>query len=117
MDDKYLLERGYKEYPPTPFDNESIVSRFQKRFDDEIGKRYFINAVKWSNDYVPKHRRGNWWTPYTYEYEVQVEMNGDKEDNIRLDFFSSWSLENVEKFMKEFFEKMNPNYYETWDEC
>ena len=34
MTDEYLLERGYKKYQPSPFDNECIVARFQKRFDD-----------------------------------------------------------------------------------
>jgi hypothetical protein len=115
MDDNYLLDRGYKEYPITPFDDEYIVARFQKRFDDEVGKKYFINVVKWSHDFVPECRRDSLWTPYSYEYEVQVAMNED--DPINLNFFSCWTLENVEKFMEEFFVKMLPKYYETWDEC
>ena len=115
--DKYLLEHGYKEYPPTPIDSKHVVSRFQKRFDDKIGKKYFIDVIKWFNCYVPEHRRDSLWTPFTYKYEVQVGMNGDNDDNIRLDFFSSWTLEKVEKFMEDFFEKMKPNYYETWDKC
>ena len=60
MDDEYLLERGYKEYLPNPvLDNESIVKKFQKRFDDDFGKKYFIDVTKWSHDYVPVNRRDN----------------------------------------------------------
>ena len=46
MTDEYLLERGYKQYKPTQFDNESVVARFQKRFDDDFGKKYFIDVLK-----------------------------------------------------------------------
>ena len=51
MTDEYLIEQGYKKYEPTRFDNESVVARFQKRFDDDFGKKYFIDVLKWSNDY------------------------------------------------------------------
>lgn len=115
MTDEYLLERGYKEYPPTSIDNESIVSRFQKRFDNKIGKKYFINVLKWSHDFVPEHRRDKWWTPFSYEYEVQVATK--EEDYMNITFHSSWTLEKVEKFMDDFFYIMNLKYYETWDEC
>lgn len=116
MDDKYLLERGYKEYPPTRFDSEMTVAMFQKRFDDNVGKKYFINVTKNSWDFVPESRRDKWWVPFTYEYEVQV-TKFEEEKPINLNFFSGWSLDEVETFMEEFFEKMNLNHYETWNEC
>lgn len=116
MNDEYLLSKGYTEYQPTRFDNESIVARFQKRFDDDIGKKYFINVIKWSNEYIPVTSRGEWWTPFIYEYEAQVTMDG-KEDALDLNFHSSWTLEMVEDFMIKFFDRMHPNYYEKWDEC
>ena len=57
MTDEYLVEHGYVKYNPTFFDNESVVARFQKRFDDDFGKKYFINVLKWSQEYVPVERR------------------------------------------------------------
>lgn len=114
MVDERLLERGYKQYKPTPFDNESIVARFQKRFDDDFGKKYFIDVLKWSQEYVPVDRRDKWWKPFVYEYDVQVSV-GENENPINLEFFSSWTIEDVEEFMENFFEKMQPNYYESWD--
>lgn len=117
MNDEYLLERGYKEYLPTPvFDNESIVKKFQKRFDDDFGKKYFIDVAKWSHDYVPVHRRDKWWIPFSYEYHLYVSMFGEEEKPIYLQFGTSWTLEEVEKFAEDFFDKMEPNYYESWDE-
>ena len=113
MDEK-LLERGYKQYNPTPFDNSSVVARFQRRFDDDFGKKYFIDVLKWSQEYVPVDRRDKWWKPFVYEYEVQVSV-GENQNSISLAFFSHWTIEEVEEFMEEFFEKMQPNYYESWE--
>lgn len=113
--DEYLLERGYKEYKPTRFDNESVVARFQKRFDDDFGKKYFIDVIKWSNDYVPVARRDEWWKPFSYHYETQVTMFEDQKA-LNMEFFSAWSLEEVEAFMEKMFHTMNLNYYETWTE-
>ena len=114
MTDEYLLERGYKQYPPiSSFYNDYIVAMFQKRFDDDFGKKYFINVLKWSHDYVPQCRRDEWWSPFSYEYEVQVTI-GKNENGLDLKFHSSWTLEEVENFIENFFEKMQPNYYEDW---
>ena len=115
MTNEYLEKKGYRKYRPTAFDNEHVVARFQKRFDDEIGKRYFIDVVRWSNEYIPENRRGDWWTPYNHEYEVQIYMFEDRKP-LNFHFFCHWTLEEVEKYMEEFFEKMKPNYYETWYE-
>lgn len=116
MDDKYLLERGYKEYPPTPvLDNESIVKKFQRRFDDDFGKKYFIDVAKWSHDYVPVGRRDKWWTQFSYAYHLYTSMF-EEEKPIWIELGTSWTLEEVEKFAEDFFTKMEPNYYESWDE-
>lgn len=114
MNDEYLIECGYKEYKPTRFDNESVVARYQKRFDDDFGKKYFIDVLKWSHGYIPEYRRDKWWKPFTYCYETQITF-GEDEKALNFEFFSSWTLEEVEKFMEDFFEKMKPNYYESWD--
>lgn len=115
MNDEYLIERGYKQYSPTPvIDNDSIVAKFQKRFDDDFGKKYFINIAKWSYDYIPESRRDKWWKPYVYEYDTYVTMFEKEEKPIWLKFGTSWTIEEVENYMEKFFEKMKPNYYEDW---
>ncbi len=115
MTDEYLLERGYKEYKPTPYlDNDSIVAKFQKRFDDDFGKKYFIDVAKWSHDYVPEYRRDKWWQPFSYAYHLYVTMF-EEEKPIYLEFGTSWTLEEVESFAEDFFVKMKPNHYESWD--
>lgn len=116
MTDEYLLEHGYKEYPPFPYESNSVVANFQKRFDDNYGKKYFINVAKWSHDYVPVDKRDSWWTPYSYEYKAHFTMF-EEEKGITLTFHSGWTLEEVEEFVENFFNTVKPNYYETWSEC
>jgi hypothetical protein len=117
MSDEFFIERGYKEYPPTPhLDNDSIVAKFQKRFDDNFGKKYFIDIEKWSYDYIPECHRDKWWKPFGYSYNLYVTMFKE-EKPVFFEFGTSWTIEEVEKFAEDFFEKMKPNYYETWDEC
>ena len=114
MTDEYLLEKGYRKYPSTPLDDEYIVARFQKRFDDDFGKKYFIDVLRWSHDYVPTFYRENNWEPYSYEYEIHFSMY-EEEKSLNLKFFNSWTLEEVEIFAEDFFNKMKPNYYESWE--
>ena len=40
MTDEELLSRGYREFKPGPFDGEYVEKMFQKRFDDDVGKKY-----------------------------------------------------------------------------
>lgn len=115
MNDEYILDRGYKSYDPTWFDNETTVKRFQKRFDDEFGKRYFIDILKLSNLYVPESHRNDYWEPFSYIYQTQITMHEEAKP-LNFEFFSDWTLEEVEDFMKKFFERMRPNYYELWNE-
>lgn len=116
MNDEYLLSKGYKSYPATRFDSDLTVLRFQKRFDDDTGKKYFINVLKNSWDFMDESRRGRWWKPFTYTYEIQITMFEGKKP-INLEFFSDWTLEEVEQYMEKLFKCMNHNYYEKWDEC
>ena len=44
---KFLEDRGYKRYSPSVIDGEGVTDCFQKRFDDEKGKKYFINVKRW----------------------------------------------------------------------
>lgn len=111
--EKHFAEKGYKKYNPTPFDNEGIEARFQKRFDDEKGKRYFIDIVKWSGFTHP--HTGKKFPP-SYEYETQMYQKGTH-NAVDFEFHSSWSLEEVEAFMEKQFETGMFDYYEEWCEA
>ena len=114
MNDEYILNRGYKQYAPTAFDSEHIIARFQKRFDDNFGKKYFIDIKKWSNKYIPMSHRNEYWKPFSFEYEIYTTMFEEEKPMI-INFYSDWTIEEVENFAENFFEKIKPNYYENWD--
>lgn len=116
MTDQELLDRGYKQYKPSPLCHKSIEACFQKRFDDDVGKKYFITVKKWEAVEHPyTHEK---WGP-TYEYDVQL-YDGDRDDErnaIDLLFHSSWEVDKVEECMEKLFETGLFGYYEKWEEC
>lgn len=112
MNDEYVLAKGYKEYTPTHFHNESIVKCFQKRFDDNIGKKYFIDINKWSwREIVPYYKRDKLFEDYTYEYKIQMYKK-DTHDAVDLSFHGSWTLEMVEDFVEDLWLTGMFDYYE-----
>ena len=104
MMDQRLIEMGYKEYTPPPFVSNNIEKCFQKRFDDEIGKRYFITVNKWNT------LAGN-----IYEYETQFYKK-DSRDAVNMTFHSSWGLSDVEEYLELLFETELFDYYEKWSD-
>lgn len=109
--DEKLIERGYHAYPPGPFDDDGIIACFQKRFDDEEGKKYFINVHKWR---PLEHPHTHDTIPSGYEYAVQLETK-DKRNPINLLFFASWSIEEVEQHVETLFATGMYRHYEYWD--
>lgn len=109
MKDREIIDKGYKEFKPDPIHYKGIMKCFQKRFDDDIGKKYFININKWD------------WTDYdimpqdcTYEFEVQLYSKG-KHNPINLKFFNGWDIDSVEEHMNNIWNSNIYDYYEEWE--
>ena len=111
MTDNDILNAKYKEFEPSPFHNSGVTKCFQKRFDDDVGKKYFIDINRWD---FPPHPYTGEQTPTSYEFEAYFT----KDDNpINITLYSHWDIETAEKFLDEMWIKMNLDYYERWDEC
>ena len=107
-----LEEKGYRKYSPTSFDNESVVARYQKRFDDDKGKKYFIDVVEWKPFIQPYTRED-----FGPAFEFELQMYGKGTHNaINMTFHSSWELADVEAFVERQFATGEYDYYELWDE-
>ncbi len=115
MTEEYILSKGYHKYPPTEFDSDMVVCKYQKRFYDKIGTRYFIDILKKDVSWFPKEKHPKKWKDYTFDYETQITF-GSKQGTIDFTFFSNWTLEAVEQFLADLFDKMKMNYYEIDDE-
>lgn len=118
MEIKELLEKGYKEYSPSAEFDVGVDRIFQKRFDDDTGKQYFITV----HTFKPLTH------PYTHEeftsepeFDIQLySSNGHKPLNLK--FFSGWSIDEVEYYVKKLFKMWETDhtpgrlfdYYEEW---
>ena len=87
-----LLDKGYKEFPPTRFDTADRC--FQKRFKAENGDTlYFINV----NMYY------SWGTtPENFEVETQLYQEGTHEP-VNLKFFCDWTLTDAEEYVQRIY--------------
>ena len=45
MTEEYILSKGYHKEKSSQFDDKAVICRYQKRFDDENGKKYFIDIL------------------------------------------------------------------------
>lgn len=117
LTDEYFLNRGYKKYDKTQFQRSDIyLYNFQKRFDDEKGKKYFIDVHKISNEWMSEHDKSKeWYKPYQYTYSCQLYKK-DTHAPVNMEFFSDWTIEQVEDFVERLFRNEELDYYERWDE-
>ena len=110
--DEILLNAGYKQFKPiTEFYHDSDVG-FQKRFDDEVGKKYFITCIKYPEWYHPYTNES---FPPSYEFEIQFT---DKETGcpVNVLLFAGWpDIESVEKRAEDFWNMGCWKYYERFE--
>lgn len=106
---KEILENsGYRKYAPTRFDGEFVVARYQKRFDDEIGKKYYIDVIEWE---FPPDVHADY---LRFEFDTQLTKD-EAPMNIKL-FGAQWSIESAENMIEEIWQNQNMDYYARWDE-
>lgn len=115
--DDYFLNRGYKKYNKTQFQRSDIyLYNFQKRFDDENGKKYFIDVHKITNEWMSENQKQEeWYKPYHYTFSCQLYKKGTHAP-VNMEFFSDWAIEQVEEFVEKLFQDGELDYYERWDE-
>lgn len=110
--DEVLLNAGYKQFKTGLEFHPTAETGFQKRFDDEIGKKYFITCIKypaWEHPYMKET------FPPSYEFEIQFS---DKETNcpVNVLLFAGWEdIESVEKRAEDFWNMGCWKYYERFE--
>lgn len=108
MYDRDFLNAGFSEYKPGPFDPSGVEKCFQKRYDDELGKKYFITVKKWSEFRHPS--TGDVFR-CSYEYDVQLYKK-EGHDAIDILFHSTWDLSSVEEYLEKLWDTGLFDYYE-----
>lgn len=104
----YLTQYGFKEYRPTPFTDKGVITCFQKRYDDELGKKYFLDCNVW-----------DWTWTERIEENYSLEFGGQlyqKDTHDAMDYtFIGWELEQSEKFLEDLFTTGLFEHYESWE--
>lgn len=108
--DKFLLDKGFKQFPPSWLDSDNVETCFQKRYDDDDGKKYFITIRKWKEWIHPTTHEKH---PPAYEFMVQLYQK-DTHNALDLTFHDDWFLEDVEKYLETLFETEMFDYYEKF---
>lgn len=108
--EKKLTEHGYKKWIPDRY-IDTFDYLYQKRFDDDFGKKYFIdfqfyNYMKYYHD-------------HGISVKASVTFNNDNEEPGKLDKpvwldFDFNSIEQAEAFVEVMWKASNSQYYELW---
>lgn len=108
--EKKLTEHGYKKWASNSRIDVFDYS-YQKRFDDDFGKKYFIdfqfyNYMKYYHD-------------HGISVKASVTFNNDNEEPGKLDKpvwldFDFNSIEQAETFVEAMWKASNSQYYELW---
>lgn len=111
--EKKLTEHGYKKWI-TNSCIDTFDYSYQKRFDDDFGKKYFIDFQFY--DYM------KYYHDHGISVKASVTFNNDNEEPGKLDK-SVWldfdfnSIEQAEAFAEVMWKASNSQYYERWSEC
>ena len=117
LTDEYFLNLGYKQFDLPPLSRyEMFECMFQKCFRDDCGKKYFINVLKNDNKYMAsRYGQEDWFKPYTYSFSCQLYKKVTHAA-VNMEFFSDWTIKQVEEFVERLFKNGELDYYERWDE-
>lgn len=111
--EKTLTEHGYKKWIPNSRIDTFDYS-YQKRFDDDLGKKYFIDFQFY--DYM------KYYHDHGISVKASVTFNNDNEEPGKLDKpvwldFDFNSIEQAETFVETIWNASHSQYYELWSEC
>lgn len=110
--EKKLIEHDYKKWTPNSR-IDAFDYLYQKRFDDELGKKYFVDFQFYD------------YTKYCKDHGISVKasttFNNDNEEPGKLDKtiwldFDFDSIEQAETFVETMWKASDSQYYELWSE-
>lgn len=114
-----MIDNGYKIFKSS-FNNS--LRGFQKRFDNEKGKKYFITIWHYNHseqlglENLPKG------DSYTADTQFRFDKCG-KDNTCNIEYWgdvlpNEWrpvtTLKDIEDFFETFWKKMKPDYYESY---
>ena len=117
--EEILLQNGYKKFENTWAKNtepDTYICSYQKRFDDEVGQKYFITLNL--HDYTKLKIYCNHWSVHSnFNIPKSEELCDEETFNIEYFVYYNTTIQMVESFHEKIWNVMGCRHYETWDEC
>ena len=112
--EEILLQNEYKKFKNTWAKNTELntyICSYQKRFDDEIGKKYFIT--------LDLHDYSRLTSQYAKSWSVNVQfyISGGTTFKVEYFIYDNTTIQMIEVFYEKLWGVMGCKYYEKWDEC
>lgn len=109
------LDAGYKRY--NNWDSSGAEFLLQKRFDDEYGKKYFINIRVFNWKEFKVNNRNPHLPDYSFAPDIQFQFEGGERPtmNVELILSNDHTIETVEKEFENLWILMGKPYYEVWE--
>ena len=107
------LDAGYKRYDRDYLKNSDFL--LQKRFDDEVGKKYFIDV--WVYEHFNKVYFSNnpGLKPVSFQPEVQFQREEDMTLNMTFIMNQDSTIAEVEQQVECLWLFLEKPYYQKWD--
>lgn len=108
------LDAGYKRYDRDHLNNSDFL--LQKRFDDEVGKKYFIDVWVYEHSKHEYYIRNSAIPPVAFQPEVQFQREEDMTLNMTFIMNNDSTISEVEQQVECLWLFLEKPYYERWSE-
>ena len=107
------IDAGYKRFNQVKHVREYADFGLQKRFDDEIGKKYFITVYVYDNS---QHKaRGYDMQDYSFSPDIQFVLGDGKPTiNLEIGMDKITTIVEVEQMVEQFWLMLGSVYYEKY---
>lgn len=108
------LDAGYKKYYGNHLNNADFL--LQKRFDDEVGKKYFIDIWVYEHSKHSYYEANQNIPAVSFQPEVQFRRDPDITMNVTFILNQDSTIAEIEQQFECLWLFLEKPYYEKWDE-
>lgn len=111
------LDAGYKRYDQTTHNLSDFL--LQKRFDDEVGKKYFINVWVYEHFNKEYYRVNPHMSEVSFSPEVQFRRDEENKPTVDVSLicYENTTIAEIEQEFEKLWEFLGKPYYEKFSEC
>lgn len=120
--EEILLQNKYKKFNSVWEERShknTYISSYQKRFDNDVGKKYFItlNLHDFSQYRQEPEDKYSWSIDTQFYIPKGDEYHDDETFNVDYFVYGDTTIEMIELFYEKLWNNMGCRHYEKWDEC